>query len=202
MKQESHYIPPAQSNDTMEDASIIELYWQRNERAISETEKKYGKYLYTIAYNIVHDQLDSEECVNDTYRGTWESIPPARPNAFAVFLAKITRNIAVSKYRKNAAAKRIPSELTVSLEELDPYLSGSPSPEEEFAASELGKLLNIYLRSLSKRAELIFICRYYYADSVTKIATMLEVSERTVYRELTEIKQGLKSFLEKEGFLL
>ena len=189
-----------QSEESMADNAIIDLYWERNERAIVETDKKYGKHLYTIAYNIVHDSMDTEECVNDTYRGTWERIPPAKPGVFQAFLSKITRNIAISKYRRKHASKRIPSELTVSLEELEPYVAFSPSVEEEFAAGELGHLLSIYLRSLSKQREFIFVCRYYYADPVGQIAAMLGVTPRTVYRELTEIKEGLRAFLEKEGF--
>lgn len=200
MKQNSQAFLSAQNRELMEDTAIIDLYWERNERAITETDKKYGKYLYTIAYNIVHDTSDSEECVNDTYLGTWERIPPARPNVFQVFLSKITRNIAISKYRKASAAKRIPSELTLSLDELEPYVVYSPSVEEEFAAGELGRLINIYLRSLSKRREFIFICRYYYSDSVAQIAAMLEVSPRTIYRELNELRDGLRALLDKEGF--
>ena len=90
----------------MPDGEIIELYWKREEAAISETDKKYGKYLYRIAYNIVHDELDCEECLNDTYLGTWNRIPPARPNVFQIFLSKIMRNIAVDRFRKNTAKKR------------------------------------------------------------------------------------------------
>ena len=95
----------------LSDEDIVELYWQRQERAIKETDSKYGNYLHTIAYNIVHDNLDCEECLNDTYMGTWERIPPARPSVFKVFLAKIMRNIALDRFRKNSASKRIPSEI-------------------------------------------------------------------------------------------
>ena len=92
-----------QSEKTLPDEAIIELYWQRNEQAIAEPARKYGKYLFTIAYNIVHDRLDCEECVNDTYLGTWNRIPPQRPNVFQVFLSRIMRNIAIDKFRKNTA---------------------------------------------------------------------------------------------------
>ena len=114
----------------LEDNEIIELYWERDEEAISETDKKYGRYLFTIANNIVNNRLDSEECVNDTYLGTWNAIPPTRPNVFQVFLSKVMRNIAVDKFREKSAQKRIPSELMSSLDEIsevfdDDYLCNS-----------------------------------------------------------------------------
>ena len=184
------------------DEKIIELYWDRNEQAIQETDKKYGNYLYSIAYNIVNDRLDTEECVNDTYLGTWERIPPARPNVFHIFLAKIARNIAVSKFRKNTAQKRIPSEMQISLDELDECFASCPSAEEDYYVEKVAAILNDYLTSLSRRRELIFVCRYYYADKIVNIAKMLGVSENTVYRELVTIRQGLKEALEKEGYNL
>lgn len=107
------------ADNYLSDEKIVELYWQREEKAIEETDKKYGKYLYTIAYNIVHDKLDSEECLNDTYLGTWNSIPPARPSALQIFVSKIARGVAVNKFKSKTAKKRIPSELVTSLSELD-----------------------------------------------------------------------------------
>ena len=190
------------SENTLPDEKIIELYWNRDEKAIQETDKKYRGYLYSIAYNIVNDRLDTEECVNDTYLGTWERIPPARPNVFHVFLARIIRNIAVSKFRKNTAQKRIPSEMQVSLDELDECIAASPSAEEDYYVEKVASILNDYLRSLSRRRELIFVCRYYYADKIVNIANMLGISENTVYRELSIIRQGLKEALEKEGYYL
>jgi RNA polymerase sigma-70 factor (ECF subfamily) len=183
----------------LEDHEIVELYWARDERAIEETSKKYEKYLYRIAYNIVKDRMDSEECVNDTYLNTWNGIPPARPSVLHVFLAKITRNLALDRFRKNGAAKRIPSEMTISLEELDEAISAQPSPEEEYLIGEISRVLNGYLRSLPPRSEFIFVCRYYYADGVEAIAQMLDVSRNTVSRELSAMRKGLRELLEKEG---
>ena len=105
------------SKGLLADEAIIELYWKRDERAIEETDLKYRKYLYSIAYNIVHDEPDCEECLNDTSFGVWNRIPPARPNAFAAFIGKIMRNIAVDRYRRNTSAKRSPTELEASLDE-------------------------------------------------------------------------------------
>lgn len=180
------------------DEAIIELYWQRNEQAIAETDRKYGKYLFTIAYNIVHDRLDCEECVNDTYLGTWNRIPPQRPNVFQVFLSRIMRNIAIDKFRKNTAKKQVPSEMLVSLDELEDCMP-TVTPEEEQRVTEISRVLNTFLRELNARSEFIFICRYYYSDSVAKIAKMLGLSDKTVYRELSQIRKQLKERLAKEG---
>jgi RNA polymerase sigma-70 factor (ECF subfamily) len=186
-------------NDILSDEDIIELYWRRSERAISETDTKYGKYLFTIAYNIVHDRLDSEECLNDTYIGTWNSIPPHRPNVFQVFLSRITRNIAIDKYREKTADKRVNSELTVSLEELNDCVCIDPSIEEQMLVSEISKVLNDFLASLSEREKFIFVCRYYYSDSVINIAKMLQVTERTVFRNLAKSREKLRKELINAG---
>ena len=187
------------TEECLSDQEIVDLYWERDERAISETDKKYGSYLYVIAYNIIHDRLDCEECVNDTYLGTWNRIPPTRPHVFQVFLTKIMRNIAIDRYRQKNAAKRIPSEMTVSLEEVGEVLPGVPSIDEDLLVDQVAEILNAYLRTLSDKVQFAFVCRYYYADRVANIATMLGVSENTVYRYLNEAKEGLKNELAKGG---
>jgi len=184
----------------LSDESIIELYWNRDERAISETDKKYKRYLYTIAYNILHDNLDCEECLNDTYLGTWNSIPPAKPSILQIFLSKIMRNTAVIRYKRNTASKRVPSEMTVSLDELDGSLPVSPSAEEEYFIKEISKILSQYLKELPERSAFIFICRYYCSDKISEISEMLQISESTVFRELTALRDGLKERIEKEGY--
>ncbi len=183
----------------LSDEAIIDLYWKRNEQALDATDRKYGKYLFTIAYNIVHNELDCQECLNDTYLGTWNRIPPAKPNIFQAFLAKIMRNTAVSKFREVSAARRVPSELVVSLNELENCIEHSTSVDEEMEIREISKILNSYLRGLPSRSEFIFVCRYYYADSIAKIANMLGLSENTIYRELHNIRNGLKIALERAG---
>ena len=182
------------------DETIIDLYWDRNEKAIRETDHKYGKYLYTIAYNIVYDNQDCEECLNDTYLGAWNAIPPQRPTVFQVFLSRIMRNIAVDRLRKNKASKRVPSEMMVSLEELDECASGNASMDEELAINTLGQLISRFLHSCSDREQFIFVCRYYYADKVENIANMLQISAATVFRTLANIRSDLKEYLEKEGY--
>ena len=184
----------------LSDEKIIEMFWDRDERAISETDRKYGKYLYAIAYNIVHDHPDCEECLNDTYLGTWNKIPPARPTAFQSFLSKIMRNIAIDRFRKNTAQKRVPSEMTVSLGELDECMAYQSDMEEDRMVRELAVMLNDFLAGLPKRRQFVFVCRYYYADSVAKIAEMLGLSEKTIRRDISQMKADLKAFLEKGGY--
>ncbi len=187
------------SIENLSDEAIIELFWQRQEKAIQATDQKYGKYLFTIAYNIVKNNMDCEECLNDTYLGTWNSIPPKRPTVFQSFISKIMRTQALIRFRRNAADKRIPSEMVSSLEELDECMAYSPSVEEEYIVGELSRVLNIYLHSLTDRQAFIFICRYYYSDNAEHIGFMLGISKNTVFRELLAIRQGLKECLEKEG---
>jgi len=183
----------------LEDEKIIELYWKREEKAIVETDRKYRHYLYTVAYNILHNDTDCEECLNDTYLGTWNAIPPARPNAFQAFLSRIMRNIAVDKAREMHAAKRVPSELITSLDEIGEVLSYDMSPDEEQAIATVAEVLNAFLRALDERDQLIFVCRYYYCDKVSDIAGMLNVSERTVFRALSDMREELRKKLEAEG---
>ena len=188
-----------QKSGYLSDEAIIELYWSRNEKAISETDKKYKKYLYKIAYNIVRNNLDCEECLNDTYLGTWNRIPPARPNVFQAFLSKIMRNVAVDKARETHAEKRVPSELIVSLDEIGEALSYDMSPDEEAVIAAVSSVLNKFLHGLDERDQLIFVCRYYYCDTVSEISGMLDTSERTVFRALVRMRESLKSKLAVEG---
>lgn len=190
---------PTDNREVLSDADIIELYWGRDERAIQETDFKYGKYLYAIAYNIVHDRLDCEECLNDTYLGTWNRIPPTRPNAFQVFLSRIMRNIAVDRYRREQAGKRIPSEMVTALSELAESVATSPSAETEYDMSELARIMNEYVSSLTEREQFEFVCRYYYSDALDSIAGALGISRRTVLRDLSHIRDGLRKRLDKEG---
>lgn len=183
----------------MADEDIVELYWQRDEAAIKETDKKYRRYLYKIAYNIVHSEPDCDECLNDTYLGTWNAIPPARPNVFQAFLSKIMRNIAVDRARELHAAKRVPSELIVSIDEIGEALTYDMSPDEEATIAAVGEVLNAFLHGLSERDQLIFVCRYYYCDKVTDIGEMLNISDRTVFRALSDMRDALKEKLSKEG---
>ena len=189
-----------QEKQLLSDEAIIDLYWMRNERAIEATDDKYRGYLYTISYNILHDRLDCEECLNDTYLGTWNRIPPARPSAFQLFLAKIMRNVSLVLYRRKSASKRIPSELTISLEELGECIPDDTSVAEEYLIEQISKILSEYLRVLPERQEFIFICRYYCSDCVTDIAKMLEISPNTVFRDLKGMRDEIKKRLREAGY--
>ena len=184
----------------LSDEEIIALFWKRNEKAIEETDKKYGRYLYAIAYNIVHDTLDCEECLNDTYHGTWSKIPPTRPRVLGAFLARIMRNIAVDKFRSNSAQKRIPSEYIVALDELDECIGAEDADvEKEYDVAQISRILNEFLHKLSARREYIFVCRYYYSDKIADIAESLGLKDSTISRELSLMRRELREALEKEG---
>ncbi len=181
------------------DERIIEMYFDRDEKAISETDSKYGRYLKTIGYNILHDMWDSEECANDTYYSTWNRIPPEKPSIFQAFLSKIMRDVSISRYRKKSASRRVPSELLVSLEELGDCIVADASVEEDYAIKLISDVLNEFLGGLSKRERFVFISRYYYCDKVKSIAEMLGVSEKTVYRDLESLRAILRGKLVGEG---
>jgi len=184
------------------DEQIIELYWQRNENAIQETDKKYGQFLFGIAYNILHDRLDCEECQNDTYLGVWNAIPPTRPIKFPAFITQIMRNIAINRFKEKTSKKRIPSELTVSMEDVNNILHSDDTVAAEYEAEEVGKIINDYVRQLSDRQRYIFIDRFYLAEPVETIANDLSISVPTVYREIEKIKQGLKLHLERNDIFI
>ncbi len=180
---------------TLSDETIIELYWRRDEQAIRETDIKYKAFLLSVANNIVSDRRDSEECLNDTYVGTWNSIPPARPTLLKSFLAKIMRRVAINRFHANHRQKRIASEYAVSLSEFEDLVTNSERTEAEIETKELAKAISDYVRSLSDRQMYIFISRYYIADPISKISSDLGCSISTVKREITAIKNGLKNIL-------
>lgn len=181
------------------DEEIIEMYWQRDPDAIQATNHKYGKLLQNTAYNILSDLQDSEECQNDVYLRVWNAIPSTRPADFFAFIMQIMRRIAFNRYKEKTRKKRVPSQLTICIEELQNSLSSGMSVEEEYDAKVLGELITEYVRKLSDRQHYIFVDRYYMAEPVEKIASDLSISVRTAYREIEKIKQGLKEYLEENG---
>ena len=186
----------------MSDADIIELYWQRDEQAIKETDIKYKSFLLSVAQNIVHDVRDSEECLNDTYVGAWNAMPPARPTVLQAFLATIMRRIAINRYKANRRHKRVASELTVSLSDLGDMLADEDDVSAEMQAKELAAAISRYVRALPDRRMVIFVGRFYMADPLMKIAQEVGCSLATVKREIAAIKDGLKKHLESEGYNL
>ncbi len=182
----------------LSDSEIIELYFARKEEAIDATDGKYGRYLSVIGYNILNDKGFTDESLNDTYYATWNRVPPERPNILQAFLSKIMRNISISRFRKEHAGRRIGSELVSSLEELSDCIVSEANTEEDFKIREIAEILNGFLSGIDKRRRFIFVCRYYYADSVKSIAGMLGMNARTVYRELEQMRESLRVALEKE----
>ena len=181
----------------MDDNSIIALYNQRNERAIAETDKKYGNYCLTIAFNVLNDRQDSEECVNDTYLRVWNAIPPAMPQRFKAFLGRITRNLAIDRYRSNA--RRVGRETDVALHELEECLKTEIS---EVDSLELSEAINSFLRSLSERDCNIFLCRYYFVYPIKEIAKRQGMKENHVRSLLSRTREKLREHLKKEGITL
>ena len=191
----------------MEDEKIIELYFARNDDAITETELKYGNYCYQVAFNILHYREDSEECVNDTWLRAWNTIPPERPSCFKLFLAKITRNLSLDRYRKKAAKKRGGDK---NLEYMDEIISelGECVPaevsdvEEEVISSELRDIINDFMYTLSERDRCVFLMRYFYGREMGYIAKKCGIREDNTRKILFRTRQKLKNCLEKEGYSL
>lgn len=185
----------------MEDSQIVSLYWDRNETAIAQTEKKYGVYLSKIAYNILADREDTQESVNDTYLAAWNSIPPHRPSILSTYLGKLTRRISIDLFRKKNSQKRSAGEYALSLEELEDCVSGGNSTEETVELAQLSQSIGQYLRSVSQEARNVFLCRYYYLDSISQIAATCSMTESKVKVLLHRTRQGLHNHLKKEGYL-
>ncbi len=186
----------------MEDEKITQLYWDRNERAISATDEKYGNYCKHIAGNILELREDIEECVNDTYLSAWNSIPPHRPNILSVFLGKIIRNLSLSRYRYNHTVKRGGNEIPLILDELKDCVSGNNNVEQEIEYKELIQAINMFLGTVSPEKRVIFIRRYWYAENIYDIALSLKMKEGTVSVILQRLRKNLKKFLIERGFWL
>lgn len=184
----------------MKDDQIVSLYWDRNEDAIHQTQMKYGSYLAKVAYNILADYEDSQECVNDTYLAAWNSMPTNRPSVLSTYLSKITRQITIDMFRKKNRLKRYASEYAISLDELGDSFSDGTTPEQELDAKLLIDAINRFLRTLPKDARNTFIGRYYFFDSLKDVAAYCGMSESRAKSMLYRTRQGLKAYLEKEGF--
>lgn len=184
----------------MEDKEIISLYISRNEEAILETSKKYGSYCKSISMNILHNSRDVEECINDTYLRTWNSIPPNVPDRLSVYLAKITRNLSFDIYKKTHAKKRGSNQIEYVLDELSEMIPGGFEPETEIVKTQIMEEINEYLARLSKEKRKMFVCRYWYADSIKKISKQFKVTENNVSVILNRIRKDLRKHLMKRGY--
>ena len=185
----------------MEDDQIIELYWARAETAITETSNKYGNFCHQIAYRILRDREDSEECVNDTWLKAWEAIPPARPESFSAFLGKITRNLALHRYERKHTQKRGEGQVTLALHELEECIPAKDHVEGVVDQLALTEVLNTFLAGLSAEARKVFMCRYWFLYSVKEIAAEYGISESKVKVTLLRARRKLRILLEKEGLM-
>lgn len=182
----------------MNDEQIVELYLKRDESAIEESKAKYGAYCMKIAFNILNDELDSEECTNDTWLGAWRSIPPNIPSNLATYLGKITRNLSINRYKMKHAEKRSINEFAVSLDELGECVPGEMSPDDGKIGA-VGESISNFLHKQKQLDRMVFVCRYFYCDSVSDIAKRFDVSESKVKSLLFRMRSKLKNHLANDG---
>ena len=182
----------------MEDHEIVELYWDRDERAIGESERKYGGLCRGVALRVLESPDDGEECVSDTWLGAWNAIPPRRPARLGAFLGKITRNLALDRWRRDHAEKRYGGETAMALEELGEIVSGK-SLEDEVQSRELDRALDGFLRGLAKRDRELFLRRYWGTETLESLAKQTGLSLGAVHRRLGKLRESLRDHLQKEG---
>ena len=186
----------------MNDEQILDLYFARDEQALVETDRKYGGYCFTLANSILHNDQDAEETVSDTYLKAWNAIPPKRPGIFKMFLAKITRNLAFSRWRTYSAEKRGGGEMELVLEELEGCLAAPGGVEDTMNAKELARTIRAFLDTLPEREQDIFLRRYFFVEESETIARRYGMKPATVLRTLSRTRMKLKRYLLKEGYAL
>ena len=186
----------------MEDKQIVDLYFDRDEKAIYETKIKYGNYCYSISYNILNNNEDVQECLNDTYLNTWNSIPPHRPSVLSTYLGKIIRRLSIDKYRKSKATKRGGGEYAVSLNELEECVSSNVDSKDIVDEKILVENINEFLSKLSKNERVIFVSRYFYFDSINEICNRLGFNESKVKMILKRTRDKLKDYLVMKGYTI
>lgn len=184
----------------MDDKNIVELYFSRNEEAIIQTDKKYGRYCYSIAYNILTNKEDAEESVSDTYMAAWSAIPPRRPSVLSTFLGKITRHISIDRWRECSATKRGGGEVPLALEELKDCISGMQDVEMEYERKEILKTYVKFLDALPNTERRVFLCRYWYVEPIETIADKFGFSQSKVKTMLHRTRAKLRKQFAKEGF--
>lgn len=185
----------------MTDTEIIDLFFERSEQAITELEKRHGNPVRKVAYNILCNVQDTEECVNDTWLAAWNSIPPQIPEKLCTFVCRIARNLAVKKYHSNSAEKRN-SRYDLALDELSECIPAGNSIEDEYSAKELADIIDRFLDTLSYEDRFVFMRRYWYADSLEDISKMSDMSYGNISVRLHRIRNKLKKLLTKEGLLV
>jgi RNA polymerase sigma-70 factor (ECF subfamily) len=185
----------------MDDKKIVELFWERSEDAIRQTDEKYGKYCYYIAYNILYSDLDSEECVSDTYLQAWASMPPQKPERLSTYLGKITRNLAINRYDHKNALKR-KSQTALIIDEIQEFTVIPDSEASPIEQMMLRDAINSFLGSLPAEARIIFVRRYWYCSPISDIAKDYSLPEGTVRSTLSRTRKRFREYLTKEGVAL
>ena len=185
----------------MNDSQIVNMYWERNEKAVEETQKKYGSFCYSVAYSILCNEEDAKESVNDTYLDAWNSIPPHKPSVLSAFLGKITRRISIDKWRNKNAARRGGGQITDTLDELAECIPDNNGIEKQLEEKALNETINSFIKSLPKKEQKIFICRYWYLDSIKSISEQFGFSQSKVTSMLFRIREKLRKILMEEGFI-
>lgn len=185
----------------MEDFQILDLYWRRDEAAITETQQKYGAFCYGIANNILSVHEDAEECVSDTYHRAWESIPPQRPVKLRAWLGRVVRNLALNLWNKNHAQKRYAG-MTGLLSELEDCIPSPRTMEREIEEKELAEFLNAWLLSLSREDRVLFVRRYWNGEALRDLAKERKLDPARLAQRMYRLRGSLKRALEKEGFAL
>jgi RNA polymerase sigma-70 factor (ECF subfamily) len=186
----------------VEDDRIIALYFERNESAIRETKLKYGRYCHSIAYNILQNNEDAEECENDTYLDAWNAIPPTKPRVFSLFLGTITRRIALDRRRKRDAQKRHSDQFTISLQELEECIFHEKSIDDTISAEMLSKEISKFLKTLPEEDCNLFVRRYWHFDSIADIGKRYGLGQSKIKMTLKRTRDKLLHHLEKEGFFI
>ena len=182
----------------MDDSKIIELFFERSEQAIIELSKKYGSTCRKVAENILNDKLDSEECVNDAFLGVWNTVPPQKPDPLISYVCRIVRNLALKKYHENTAQKRN-SIYDVALDEISDCIPASFSVENEIEAKEVAGLIDSFLEGLDRKSRVLFVRRYWYADSIEDLSDLFNKSKHYISVRLSRIRKALKQYLTEKG---
>lgn len=185
----------------MKDEDIITLYFRRDEKAIKETDLKYGRYCKTIAGNILSDDQDAEECIDDTYMKVWNKVPPTKPAIFKAFLGKITRDIALNMYKASRAAKRGGDTVNELLDELEDCIPDSNNVEHSILSKELAGIIRCFVRDLDEKDAYLFTSRYFYAEDIASLASRFGMTRHNVTVTLSRLRKKLQARLVKEGYL-
>ncbi len=185
----------------MEDEKIIEMFFARDEQGIHELNQKYGMIFRKLSNNILQNKEDTEECINDSYLGVWNRIPPEKPSPLVTYICKIVRNISLKKYYSNTAKKR-DSSYNVALEEIEPYIADTKTVEKQLETAELSKIIEEFLDTLTKQNRVIFMRRYWFGDNCRDIGMYVGITEKNVTVRLARIRKKMKKYLiEREVFV-